>query len=282
MTGEKVDFDEADADRSQASKGADGQVERSTIGFPYLDLDVAVEVARAVYNRSGLGSCEVDELAAEMSQTVSGAFRLKTATAKIFDLVDKDGRSAFRLTQLGRRLVSEGSETDARAEAFLAVPLYKEIYDQYRGHNLPPAKALEREMRNLGVSSKQTDKARQAFERSARQAGYFDAGENRLVRPRSNTTSPKAEDTPSQEANKQTGSKTDQVTERAGNGGDAGLHPFIQGLLQTLPEPDTVWSVEGRAAWLETAANCFTLMYKGEGKITVLAEGKVGDKSEAA
>ena len=48
---------------------------------------------------------------------------------------------------------------------------------------LPPAAALEREMGQLGVASKQTGKARQAFERSAEQAGFFAHGADRLVMP---------------------------------------------------------------------------------------------------
>ena len=38
-------------------------------------------------------------------------------------------------------------------------------------------------MREVGVSPKQTGKARQAFMRSPRQAGFFAHGEDRLVRP---------------------------------------------------------------------------------------------------
>jgi hypothetical protein len=178
MTGETVKFERA------ADSADDGKREQSTIVFPYLDLDAAVEVARAVYNRGGLGTCNVDELAAEMNQTVSGAFRLKTGTAKIFDLIDKDGKSGFRLSELGSQIISAETERAARAESFMRVPLYAAVYEKYRGHMLPPTKALEREMQSLGVSSKQTDKARQAFERSARQAGYFESGEDRLVRPR--------------------------------------------------------------------------------------------------
>ena len=41
---------------------------------------------------------------------------------------------------------------------------------------MPPAAALEREMVELGVSPKQKDKARQVFERSAEQAGFFATG----------------------------------------------------------------------------------------------------------
>jgi hypothetical protein len=52
-----------------------------------------------------------------------------------------------------------------------------------------------------------------------------------------------------------------------------GLHPFVRGLLDTLPEPETNWTVEGRAKWLQAAANIFDLMYKGDGKITISASG---------
>jgi hypothetical protein len=53
-----------------------------------------------------------------------------------------------------------------------------------------------------------------------------------------------------------------------------GLHPFIQGLLGTLPEPETNWAVEGRAKWLQTAANIFDLIYKGTGDISIVVESK--------
>jgi hypothetical protein len=59
-----------------------------------------------------------------------------------------------------------------------------------------------------------------------------------------------------------------------GGGGEppfSKLHPFIQGLLQTLPEPESDWPSAARVKWLQTAANIFDLIYKGEGGITVSA-----------
>jgi hypothetical protein len=55
------------------------------------------------------------------------------------------------------------------------------------------------------------------------------------------------------------------------------LHPFIEGLLQTLPEPGTLWTIEGRAAWLKAAALIFTLMYHDEGDINVQVAAGSGD-----
>jgi hypothetical protein len=44
-----------------------------------------------------------------------------------------------------------------------------------------------------------------------------------------------------------------------------GLHPFIQRLLKTLPEPETEWASMALVKWLQTAANIFDLIYKGDG-----------------
>ena len=94
-------------------------------------------------------------------------------------------RGHVSLTDLGRQVADSEHTAEAKAEAFMRVPLYARIFEQYKGYALPPAAALERFMREAGVSPKQTDKARQAFMRSARQAGYFAHGEDRLVRPAS-------------------------------------------------------------------------------------------------
>jgi hypothetical protein len=66
----------------------------------------------------------------------------------------------------------------------------------------------------------------------------------------------------------------------SGNGGNGGdqtpptpppppRHPFIEGLLQTLPDPEEDWPAAGRVKWLQTAANIFDLIYKGDGGIKI-------------
>jgi hypothetical protein len=262
MSGETVKFKKADDD------AGDGGRIQSSISFPYLDLDQAVEVAKAVYSRGGLGGCTFDELAAEMGQTLSGAFRLKTGTAKIFDLTERDGKSGVKLTDLGRQIVQPETERAARVESFMRVPLYAAVYEKYKGHLLPPMKALEREMQALGVSSKQTDKARQAFERSARQAGFFESGEDRLVRPRAELPGNKSEDATAGMA--QTKPVSDNNRRGDGGGDGGGLHPFIRGLLDTLPAPGAEWNAQARADWLTTAASVFKLIYTAKDADSVI------------
>ena len=56
--------------------------------------------------------------------------------------------------------------------------------------------------------------------------------------------------------------KPEEKHRGGGDGGGDDLHPFIQGLLQTLPEPDTVWSEAEREKWLTTAKQIFGLIYR--------------------
>jgi hypothetical protein len=39
---------------------------------------------------------------------------------------------------------------------------------------------------------------------------------------------------------------------------------LIQGLTDRLPQPDSTWSLDRRAKWLQTAASIFSLVYKAD------------------
>ena len=241
----------------------DEKRERSTIEFPYNDLDDAVKIAKAVHDNAGL-SCTLDQLAAYLKQSMtSGSFRLRVANASTFGLTANE-RGSVTLTELGRRIADKNQEAEARAESFLQVELYGRIYENYKGFTLPPAGALEKFMREVGVSSKQTGKARQAFMRSAKQAGFFAHGEDRLVRPAGPGTKPI---TPP-------GADSEKIKEDAdikkplGNGGGGGdgdrpeIDPIIAGLLKRLPKAGDVWPEADRKLWLELLAGSFKLIYQ--------------------
>jgi hypothetical protein len=249
-----------------AEGGAKGNIqerERSTIVFPYLAL--AVEIVRAVHETGGQQS-QMDIVAAHLNEAANGGgFRTKIVTAKIFGLV-KYTTGIISLTQLGSRITDPDQEKAARAEAFLHVPLYRRVYDDFKGLVLPstPA-ALEAMMVALGVSPKQKDKARQVFQRSAQQAGFFAYGNNKLISPTMSSTNSaitkaKTEDIDS-------GNSQEDKARGGGNAGSGGggqYHPFIQGLLQTLPEPNTEWQLNARKKWLQSALSIFDVIYKSQ------------------
>lgn len=262
MDGQKASV--ADA----ATKGEGQTRQRSTIAFPYMDLKAAIELADAIHSHVGLRDCDDDQLAAWTNQSSkSSTFRVQIYAARTFQVLEGDG-SKHKLSELGRAVVDPTQAREAKARAFLAVPLYKAVYEKYRGGVLPPAAALSREMQLLGVSEKQKDRARLVFERSAEQAGFFEHGKQRLVMPgvatHTNATPPLPPSTP----------PTEEVKKGGGNGNDnvpPPRHPFIEGLLKTLPEPDSEWPAAARAKWLQTAANIFDLIYKGDGGIEIRA-----------
>ena len=247
--------------------------EQSSIGFPYLDLEDAISVAAGLLGNGGV-PCEPDQLAAALKHPpTSGTFRMKIATARMFGLIETI-QGKYHLTDLGFAITDAGRQKAARADAFLNIPLYRKVYEQFRNQQLPPRPvALERTFVGFGVAQKQADRARVAFDKSAQQAGYFDqGGRDRLIRP------PVGSAAPSNGAAQVDAPQVDLPPppppppgKSGGGGGD--YHPFIHGLLDTLPASGTLWTIEGRAAWLEAAASAFKLIYKGEGKISIAVTG---------
>lgn len=233
--------------------------ERSTIEFPYLDLENSFEITTGIYEIGG-SSCDWDQLAAHLKQAAQGGgFRLRMICAKQFGLVTYD-RGKANLTALGLRMVDPQQLRAARVEAFLNIALYRAIYDRFRGGTLPPQAGLEREMVSLGVSAKQSDKARLAFFRSAKWAGFFEFGADRLVSPANVNSAPDPlPSTDAVEAEKQKGG--------GGNGGgngagiDLNLDPLLLALLQKIPAQGVAWPIEKRLRWFKTFAMNVSQVY---------------------
>jgi hypothetical protein len=248
MSGEKASVAEA------TKQAKEGQARtRSSIGFPYVDIGAAMELANAIHAHVGFGECDDDQLAAWTDQSPkSSGFREQLRVARMTDLIDaSSGKN--KLTELGRTIVDPNQTREAMVRAFLNVPLFSAVFEKYRGGVLPPAAALEGDIVGLGVSEKQKDRARQVFERSAEQAGFFEHGKNRLVKPgvQSRETSYPPPDY------------------GGGNGGDGGdgkfppgVDPIISGLLARLPKAGTVWPEPERNLWIELLKGSFKLIYK--------------------
>ncbi|WP_441277963.1 hypothetical protein AB7783_13985 [Tardiphaga sp. 172_B4_N1_3] len=241
-----VDAAQDDADARQ----------RSTIGFPYNNLGDALEVAQAIHSHAGTSDCDDSQLSAWMNVSPkSSGFRMQLSAARMFGVIETTS-GHHKLSPLGRMMVDPQREREARARAFQNVPLYKAIFENYKNGVLPPAAALERDMIGLGVAEKQTGRARQVFERSAEQAGYFEHGKTRLVMP---AFASKADDPPPPPPPSDEGDKGGKGN---GDGDPPDLHPFIQGLLKELPASGTAWPEPQRKLWLDTAASIFKMIYK--------------------
>lgn len=261
---------------STEQNASESKRDRSTIEFPYLDLDDAVEIAKGVHTVGGT-SCQVEQLAAQLGQAANGGgFRSRIIAAKVYGVVTSE-RGTVTLTELGMKICDAQQEKSARVDAFLTVPLYRAVYEKFKGSQLPPVSGLEAEMVAMGVAPKQKEKARQVFQRSAKEAGFFDYGAERLVLPSlKGAATPKTDPLP----NGGQVSPPDQRKQREANEQEA-HHPFIQGLLQKLPKPDSEWDIESRKKWLQTAANIFDLMYTSSDGSSITVTVGDGKKDSA-
>jgi hypothetical protein len=239
--------------------------ERSTIEFPYSDIDNAQEIVRGIHAIGGT-ACTYEQLAAHLNaEPKGGGFRLRVNGAKTYGVVDYERGGTIRITDLGYRLIDTEKERAARVDAFLSVPLFSKAYEEFKGRQLPPQAGLERTLRSFGVGAKVADRARQVMLRAAKQAGFLELQPDRLTLPPVKTEKPA--DTIKKDEGKGAGT--------GGTGSGGGIrHPFIEGLIQTLPAPNTPWSTKERANWLNTAANIFKIIYQSEDSddITITVE----------
>jgi len=152
--------------------------QRSGIQFPAYGLIDSVAVAEAVHNNAG-GYASRDQLAAFLGykSTENGAFVSRVSSAKMFGLIS-DENGQLRITPLAVRILMPESPEHARAalvDAFFAIPLFKAIYDEYYGKNLPEGLGFENALKTrFKVTPKRLYFARKAFFDSAYTAGFFE------------------------------------------------------------------------------------------------------------
>ncbi len=238
--------------------------QRSSIGFPYMDLDDALEVAQAIHGNVGQGECEEDQLAAwlKLSPKSSG-YRVRLYAARMFGVLEVTAADKIKLSPLGRAIVDPNQVRAAKVEAFLTVPLYRAVYENYKGGVLPPAAAFERDIVGLGVAEKQKGRARQVLERAADQAGFFEQGRNRLVKP---GVAPLGQSPASDRP-------------KGGGGGPGGpgngdepptdRHALIEALVDVLPRSGEDFSIEDLADWLRAAEVNLRIIYRIKGRIAI-------------
>jgi hypothetical protein len=171
--------------------------------------------------------------------------------------VDTERYEAIRLTELGRLVVDAQREREGRAKAFLSVPLFRAVFDKFKGGVLPPPAALEKELVSLGVASTLKDMARRVLERSAEQAGYYDHGRERLVMP---GVAPPGDHQSTGASEKGGG------ISGSGGGGGTGLNldPLLIELLRKIPSKEEGWAPSRRVRWFRTFAMNVSQIYDGD------------------
>ena len=241
----------------------------STIQFPYTDLSDAIAVAEGLLKGGGVPLSR-DQLAAAMGLAPGGGgFATKVATARTFGVLESVS-GKYQLTELGYEIVDSGRQAEAKVKAFMNVGLYKRTFDEFRNKLLPPRPhGLDAAFMSFGVTAKNTRFARLAFEKSARLAGLYPAGnEDRLVMPFGPTTAPlvgAVVEAPTETAHLSRMPEPErQALTTLIQTSSENLHPSILNWLEELPPPKSDWSKEEQADWLQALATMFRTIYKSD------------------
>ena len=221
---------------------------RSTILFPYLALGSCLEVPSAVHEVGG-DACEWNQIASHLGLAAQGgAFRQKMVATRIFGLIEYNGQDVT-LTELGQRCIDEKTSKGGYADAFLHVPLFRQLFEKFDGLKLPPHAAIQHVMEELGVAPKQTAKARQSFIKSAREAGYFEINPDRLTKPGVEPPDKNSLD------------KRRKEPQNGGKGEPPTHHPLINALLAQMPPEKDGWEQAQCIVWLRTLLASISMIY---------------------
>jgi hypothetical protein len=239
---------------------------------PYYNLALSIELAKVIHVKGG-GSCDRTQLAALLGYKgiKNGSFLTRVAAAKAFGLVAQE-TDQLRLTPRGKTVsapVTQAEADRAKIDAFLAVPLFKMVYDHCNGRPLPQAVGLK----NLLTTEFQVveDRAEPAVDvllDSAEEAGFFRVAGNRsqMVMPLASTAQPQhAPPVPGGGIPTPDQSGRADTVRRGGNGGGGdgvdGIPLAIVGMLRELPPVGTTLTAKKRAAIIAAFSAFVALIY---------------------
>jgi hypothetical protein len=260
----------------KSTKKGDGRsvVRRSGITSPYFDLAASIAVAKII-QQQGAGTSSSQQLAHWLGykSTNSGTYatRLSAAT-KHFGLIENSG-DTFVITERAKIILAAVTPEDAitaRIEAFLAVPLFARVYEQFRDSQFPPEVGLKNLFLNTyKILPDRVAQAVRVFLNSAEQAGFFSSNgdRSRLIKPpvkqkaQARTEWTTALDTvPSQ------GAMVASAQQKAGdkNRESANVDPAVTGLLRKLPMPGKPWTSAEQTRFLTAFTHIIQFLYPPE------------------
>ncbi len=229
-------------------KAPRGPGPKSGTAYPYFDLQDSIEVAKAIHEKGG-GTCGRDMVAAALGYSTikSGAFLSRIYAAKQFGLIQIQGdilSTTDRATQV-LHPVMPNDAIAARAEAFLAVALFRKVYEKYKGRALPPEVGLKNLLKTeYKIVEDRIQPALRVMLASAEQAGFFMAGgKERMIAP-SGAAQP---ETAKQDGTQKVSSEdvppycTKPATTGGWGHGPTRVHPALIAMPKKFPRPGTQW-----------------------------------------
>lgn len=171
--------------------------------YPRQSVEKALRIPEAIYRQNAGKPATLAE-AAEYTTggKPNGPFRVEVSSAKKYGFLKSEG-TKLALEDRARRAIAPQSETDrisALQEAILAAPEISEVYNHYRGENLPDPQFFRNALIDkFGIPEDKVPEFIEIFEESMLSAGLvehigdrtrlIDIGRDPAVKPTKATTS---------------------------------------------------------------------------------------------
>ncbi len=150
----------------------------SATKFAVYSIADALGAAKAIHEQGG-GRATNEQLAAYLryKSANNGAYLELVASSRAYGLIASEGGQLVLTERAQSILMPIYPETarSAMVDAFLAVPLFKAVYEEHRGREIPPEFGLKNLLRtHYGILPGRVHKAYRALMESAEQAGFFE------------------------------------------------------------------------------------------------------------
>lgn len=132
--------------RKTANKAAVKSAQGGTASYPRHSLSKVLRIPDAILEQNAGKDCSEQEAAGFLGIGYGGPFRLEISSALKFGLLDRPTTGKISVTDLARgalRPQNPGDDIKALQEAVLKAPQISDVYEHYRGENLPDRKFFE-------------------------------------------------------------------------------------------------------------------------------------------
>lgn len=121
--------------------------------YPYISFDESLELADKI--KAAGGRVDKKQMQ-EILKKKGGWLAIQVSSLRRWGLIE--GRGESKLTELYKRIRTpevEGDDSFAKQEAFLNIPLFKTIYEDYKEHGLPQEPYFTNKLKNkYGLSGR--------------------------------------------------------------------------------------------------------------------------------
>lgn len=152
--------------------------------YPRHSAERALRIPKAIYDQNA-GNPATPKEAVQFSggTSVTGPWRVEISSAKKYGYLDTVEGGKLKVTDRARRAIAPQSETDrlsALREAVLAAPDLSDVYNFYRGENLPDNQFFNNALVDrFHIPHDKVTEFTELFNESIQQAGLLDLGGER-------------------------------------------------------------------------------------------------------